>query len=491
MSCHRYNKRNGVDGPPLQINGCSANASNASNASDIEIELYERDGAAFFYDPKQFRKEKTNYEGGICIESAFSILDSGQYIRVTEMGWKYLHYDVCNKISDFLYKLLKNTDKNVENVILLGSFTQSKILKHWLKRDFPKINFYPPHPKRGHVAHVEGALYWICQKSDEKEEKKMANEEAIPHRKKQVLDALNKNKYQTIKNPFVIIVGVADYDQAPDNWKSLDGVKQDVLRMVHVWKDIYGYNDISIVFKPNNDNNSNNNNKNNNILQKLDKYKQHFNYPYKKKDSNTILSDKQSFQDYLVRIRGKIEDSESNDGLIFYYSGHGIKDKIILSNGKSFSIRQIIDIFDGKQCVQLRNTPKVMIYDCCRGNGVAQSYKDEINANKVEQKTRGNGASWYDDMNHVNSGLATIFSNFSGYSVNDSSLGGHLTRAIEDIFQDPKLIEKESLRDLVLGIRKLTKISAGRGDESLNWSAQLVDFHETLECKVYFERNNE
>ena len=206
------------------------------------------------------------------------------------------------------------------------------------------------------------------------------------------------------------------------------------------------------------------------------------------------MGDKQSFQDYLKRIRGKIEDKESNDGLIFYYSGHGIKDKIVLSNGSYFEIQNIVDTFDGKECVQLRNKPKIMIYDCCRGGNVSQTYStvnNNDNNNTKVQKTRGNESdAWYNNMHHVNSGFATIFSNPVGYSVNDTALGGNLTRAISTVFKDPKSIEQESLRDLIIDIRKLTKINAGKGDENLNWSAQLPDFHETLEYKVYFTINS-
>ena len=41
------------------------------------------------------------------------------------------------------------------------------------------------------------------------------------------------------------------------------------------------------------------------------------------------MNSKKAFEDYLVKIRSKIDVNEANDGLIFYYSGHGKKDNII------------------------------------------------------------------------------------------------------------------------------------------------------------------
>ena len=89
-------------------------------------------------------------------------------------------------------------------------------------------------------------------------------------------------------------------------------------------------------------------------------------------------------------------------------------------------------------------------------------------------------------MSDINSGIAIIFSNFEGFSVNDCQNGGCLTRAIEKIFEKPKLIENKSLRDLIVTIRELTKIYAGKGNKEYGLSGQMVDFHETLENKVYF-----
>ena len=394
-----------------------------------------------------------------------SSINSGDFISNCESlqkfvdNYRFMFNDSwqCKVSDEMKFDKLEKFENNIKNIALVKGYWN------------PNVN-----SSKNKDTYTEAKE----EKGKEKQPKKLQEKQQEKQQEKEK----TKNIGQTIKNPFVVIVGSEDYNAS--EYESLDGVKHDVLRMVRLWKDIYGYNDISIVFNPNNESDKN---KSKDILEKLERYKEHFNYPYKKKtDSSRILENEQSFQDYLVKIRSKIEDNESNDSLIFYYSGHGIKDKIVLSNGKPFAIRRIVDTFDGKQCVQLRNTPKIMIYDCCRGSQVSQSYKNVNEANKIG-KIRGNAE--HDDMYHANSGLATIFSNFSGCSINDSSQGGHLTRAIEKIFENPKSIEKESLRDLIIEIRKTTKLNAGKGDKDLNWSAQLVDFHETLENKVYLTQN--
>ena len=299
-------------------------------------------------------------------------------------------------------------------------------------------------------------------------------------------DLDNKNETeekQSVTNPFVILVGIENYEKSKQ-YESLDGVKYDINRMIHLWNDIYHYHNISLAFLPNINTNLNNNC--NDIINKLDKYKQYLNFPIKKTLSEKILCDKQSFSDYLTTIVSFINLNQENDGLIFYYSGHGAKDSIILSNGESFPIRSIIDKFDAQQCLQLRNKPKIMIYDCCRGDNISQTYPVP---RSVIEKTRGvTNNNCYDAEHHVNSGLAIIFSNFSGYAINDPTNGGYLTCAIEKTFKDDKLIANSDLTKLVRQIRRKTKTSSGKGSKKYSLSAQIVEFNETLEYEVYFKR---
>ena len=81
------------------------------------------------------------------------------------------------------------------------------------------------------------------------------------------------------------------------------------------------------------------------IVQNISKnYKEYF---PKNQKSSQILSNKGTCEDYLIKIRSIIDVNGKSDGLILYYSGHGVKNGIILANGESCSIKQsIINTFN-------------------------------------------------------------------------------------------------------------------------------------------------
>ena len=57
-------------------------------------------------------------------------------------------------------------------------------------------------------------------------------------------------------NPYIIIIGIEKY--RTNKWCSLDGVKQDVAKMIELWHDIYGYKNMSVICSFNVDKNSDN-----------------------------------------------------------------------------------------------------------------------------------------------------------------------------------------------------------------------------------------
>ena len=308
-----------------------------------------------------------------------------------------------------------------------------------------------------------------------KDDKKQLNEETLE-------SLLSVGDSQRLINPYVIISAIENYSQSKPNgmWQNLEGVKIDVKNMIHLWNDIYNYKNVSIAFKntvdekENNNNYNNNNNKNNN------------------KNNNNAMNNGETFEDFLVESRAKINVNKCNDGLIFYYSGHGVKNHIILANGKKYKISDIIEIFNGKNCVYLRNKAKIMIFDCCRGNDISQTYEIKSNDNNELNVLKGPNNpknEWINRKYHINSGLATIFSNFEDFSISDSSThGGCLTRSIFKIFENPSKACKYSLRELMIGIRRQTKINSGYGNKDFGVPNELVDFRETLEYKVYFDK---
>ena len=266
---------------------------------------------------------------------------------------------------------------------------------------------------------------------------------------KTLLDNISKQS-QKMRNPYVILVGIEDYSDAREKynrkWRDLNGVSIDINRMKKLWSNTYNYKNIKIALAGT-----------------------------KESDHGDALSDEASFNRFLINIRNKqMETNNKIDGLIFYYSGHGLENRIILKNGKSFWLKKIYKIFDSENCMVLTSKPKVMIFDCCRGNGISDAVDLDRN------NTKG-GGEWVNEQFHVDSGIATIFGNTMSYSVmDDTKRGGCLTRAIEVVFKAPQLIEKYNLRTLIMAIRRQTKIYSGA------MATQLVDFHEGLEYFVYF-----
>ena len=136
---------------------------------------------------------------------------------------------------------------------------------------------------------------------------------------KTLLDSV-LNKSQKMTNPFVIVIGIEDYSDARNkyykDYHDLNGVSIDVNRMKNLWHNIYNYQNIQVAFAGCKDNGN---------------------------ENGDALSNEVSFNKFLINIRNKqIEMNDSIDGLIFYYSGHGLKNRIILQNGKSLYLKKFI-----------------------------------------------------------------------------------------------------------------------------------------------------
>ena len=298
----------------------------------------------------------------------------------------------------------------------------------------------------------------------------------------------HKKGRQTICNPFIIIVGICDYSNARNNklpYYDLNGVLIDMEKMYYLWKNIYNYNNyknsIKLVC------NGNPKNIKNSKLTGTEFVA----------NSNQIVNDESTFVKFLNKCRTIIDYEECFDSLIFIYSGHGIKDSIILANGDSVELEKIYNKFNGEICEQLRHRCKIFVFDCCRGEQFAFTYEkivemEEKESNGNDLQTQRSRAHDTDNRYHASSGFATIFSNCINYKANESNkFGGCLIRAIYKTFEKPQLIVNYALRDLILVIRQETKQFAGIGIKKRHntKTAQCVDFHESLEFKVYFQRN--
>ena len=205
---------------------------------------------------------------------------------------------------------------------------------------------------------------------------------------KTLLDSVFKQS-QKMTNPFVIIIGIEDYSDARNKyhkqWQDLHGVSIDVNRMKNLWSYVYNYKNVHMAFAGSKNGNN---------------------------ENGDVLSNEASFNKFLIHIRNtQIEMNNKIDGLIFYYSGHGSENRIILKDGKSFRLKRIYQIFNGENCIRLISKPKLMVFDCCRGNDLSSAVDLDIANTK--------GAPWVDEKFHVDSGIATIFGNTMNYRVVD------------------------------------------------------------------------
>lgn len=300
-------------------------------------------------------------------------------------------------------------------------------------------------------------------KTDEKKEEK-SDSNVNSGSNTRIANIKRPRNVDSMTNPFVVLLGIEDYSKAVPKQINLPGVNVDITKMSNLWSNIYHYQDIQVAFHSKNGKNKN--------------------------DQGKCLDSKEQFSDWLTEIRTKIEFYKRNDGLILYYSGHGVKDNIILSNGKKFLIENILKIFSGQNCVWLRDKPKIMIYDCCRGSAVAPTYIDtnEMKSNENNARLKGNSPNpaWMATNYHEYSGFGLIFANFINFSINDSDYGSCLSRAICTVFSNPNQIRNETLQNLIVDIRRETKKLSGKGNVEYGSSNQLVEFRETLEKRVYF-----
>ena len=273
-----------------------------------------------------------------------------------------------------------------------------------------------------------------------------------------------------MKNPFVVLIAIEDYKSR--DLKDLRGVRDDLSDVAHLWKDIYGY-DVSIVCSLKE------------VSDIYKKYGKNLGYPdYDDNKNNAIkackkiLSNKQEFNDYLIKIRTKIQTS-NYDGLIFYYSGHGENAEIILRNGSNFNIKKrIANIFRNDQCTKLRGKPQILFFDTCR------LPKSENEREEANHRSRRGGIK---KLIHPYSGFTFIYANYEGYSVEDFRTGGIFTQAVRNVFEKPEKIKDKSLHELILDIRKETD----RLTEKRN-VCQLVTFEDAgLPIPVHFcQRQN-
>eukprot|EP01084_Bolivina_argentea_P132296 233469_1 len=165
------------------------------------------------------------------------------------------------------------------------------------------------------------------------------------------------NTPKVIRNPYVIIVGITDYNILP----CLPAVKSDIVNMKDLWINKYKYKHISCASDKDN-------------------------------IGSTYITENQ-LDEYLNDLTHEIytankKDKLDIDGLIFIYSGHGgnfgrnRENFVVTSEGNTgIPLAEIQAKFTVCNC--LKKKPKIFYMDCCRGTQVV---KDVERASKGQQQ---------------------------------------------------------------------------------------------------------
>ncbi|ETO30785.1 subfamily C14A unassigned peptidase (C14 family) [Reticulomyxa filosa] len=128
--------------------------------------------------------------------------------------------------------------------------------------------------------------------------------------------------------------------------------------------------------------------------------------------------DIQSFLAELIVNHQLHKNSQSYDGLILIFCGHGEDENMLVaSDGKQISITQLRSSFDCSAMESLKDLPKIFIIDACRGETAPKAY---------ELTTRSRDIQW----GHNDDGFLIIWSTTKGHKVADLSL---LSKSFKDV----------------------------------------------------------
>eukprot|EP01083_Nonionella_stella_P276450 939347_1 len=169
--------------------------------------------------------------------------------------------------------------------------------------------------------------------------------------KKDDSNAPDQVEFTVMKNPHVIIIGICDYD-APNH--ALPAVQDDLRKMKELWKTKFKYPNVSIIGD----------------------------------DTGKITAS--ALGSFLNDESSKIQLNKEVDGLIIIYSGHGANDGhgenyIVGSNNDRLALTTIQEKFDCEKCDYLKGKPKLLYFDCCRG-------EEKIEDEEIKQRAKGNAA---------------------------------------------------------------------------------------------------
>eukprot|EP01084_Bolivina_argentea_P202822 346458_1 len=155
----------------------------------------------------------------------------------------------------------------------------------------------------------------------------------------------------TMRNPLVIIIGVAVYDRST-GWYSLSRVEEDISKMKRLWQNIFQF-DTKI----------------------LTEFEQGKYATCSKAEILQFIDDCQK----LIYLRYQTEETDTPkyDGLICIISGNGCDNKFIAADGQPIDIQKhFFTAFNAHHIALLANYPKIFLIDACRGNNFLNIIKE-------------------------------------------------------------------------------------------------------------------
>ena len=282
-----------------------------------------------------------------------------------------------------------------------------------------------------------------------------------------------------MEDPLIVILGIGDYHDKSEN---LVGIGTDYKRCINVFNGAYNY---SVFYQ---------NYKNKNV------------YKREKIDLNTAqISRRVKIEWKEVEILKFFEDARdvvvnnNHDGLIIIISSHGDDEGVILdSDNEEVSLMEIYWMFTRDECPYLKDKPKIVFVDACRGRMLrkAESTKKKGNENKgydnqsnsssdsgntTETQTSalktkslnsGSTASAHESKNkieknsfenkfkktkayHKQGNFRFIYGSIDGYAiVEGGTKGGYLIQALCSVFSNVEKVVMSNLDKIVYQINK-------------------------------------
>ena len=204
------------------------------------------------------------------------------------------------------------------------------------------------------------------------------------------------------------------------------------------------------------------------------------------------------------------------DAILYFISSHGHKEDIIELYDAYYPLIGIVDRFDNKNCLDLRNKPKLYFIEACRGDQKTKwirnddfkpGTKDEAGPKNDHANGNSNGDSKSNKKQSENNkaqqtGNKQLQSNLIGYSkdiysrklygnleeytvIDNKDFASNMIRGFATVMEREKFRECD-LDQILIQTRQIMNALTNRGDATLS-GTQVMDDHDNMPCKVFFK----